>query len=149
MSTRFVISAILYFSGLILLCCSAQAAEQGDYLGADACRTCHKSLWDRWQKTGHAKAYESLKKSNQQELPDCLRCHTTAYAEGGYIDHELTPELSGVQCEVCHGAGKNHITAPGKKDVMKRKPAESTCRSCHTIKQDPKFDFSGKKKLVH
>ena len=39
-----------------------------------------------------------------------FRCHVVAYNEdGGYIDMELTPELKDVQCEACHGPGKNML----------------------------------------
>ncbi len=108
---------------------------------------CHAAKDKGWQQTRHAKALEDLKKTNQHDLPDCVRCHVTGYEEaGGFIDHELTPEMAGVQCEACHGPGSKH--KGGKTDIVSI-PGEDKCRQCHTPGQDPKFDYRKKAAEVH
>jgi hypothetical protein len=125
-------------------------SEQLQYKGADACRSCHEGIYTGWKGTRHARAYETLKKKSQETLPACQRCHVTGYDKaGGYIDQELTPDLAGVQCESCHGAGSLHVSDPANKKGLIGKPGEGICRECHTKGQDPKFDYQHKIQLVH
>jgi predicted CXXCH cytochrome family protein len=119
------------------------------YVGWKQCETCHTDVTGYWQNTRHAKAIESLKKSKQETLPACVKCHVTGYEQdGGFIDNELTPEMAGVQCEVCHGPGSEHVAGPSQKNIVKEAGAAS-CRQCHTEGQDPKFDYAVKVKTVH
>ena len=50
--------------------------------------------------------------------------------EGGSSD------LLGVQCEACHGPGTAHA-----RDGSYAKAARESCRTCHTSKWSPDFDF--------
>jgi hypothetical protein len=128
----------------------ASAESYGVYLGWESCRDCHGTIVTEWEGTRHARAFASLKKTNQEGLPGCLKCHVSGYEEqGGFIDPELTPELGNVQCEECHGPGKVHAADPGKKGSMVAAPGEEKCRKCHTPGQDRNFDYSKKSKLVH
>ena len=126
----------------------APAAEsQGDYAGVETCKGCHGKITQGWQKTSHAKAIESLKKTNQQNLPGCVRCHVTGYEEpSGFIDFDLTPELANVQCEACHGPRKDHAANPSKAGSP---VTEDKCRKCHTPGQDSHFDYKQKVRFVH
>ena len=121
------------------------------YVGHEKCAPCHSGtgLYKSWQETRHAKAIDSLKKNNQEGLAACVKCHVTGYEKNnGFIDYELTPEMSGVQCEACHGPGEKHISNPmGEKPV--RNPGEAVCRECHTPGQDPGFNYEEKAKLSH
>ncbi len=124
-------------------------APSASYVGWSKCATCHSTIVDTWKNTRHAKAIESLKKSGQEKLPACVKCHVTGYEQdGGYIDNELTPEMSGVQCEVCHGPGSDHVASPTVKTIVKESGAE-LCRECHTTGQDPGFNYETKAKSVH
>jgi predicted CXXCH cytochrome family protein len=49
---------------------------------------------------------------------------------------------------VCHGPGSAHADGPTKKNIVKESGAE-LCRQCHTVKQDPGFDYAAKVKNVH
>ena len=119
------------------------------YVGWKKCALCHSDISDSWQKTRHANAIESLKKSKQETLPACVKCHVTGYEkDGGFIDYELTPEMSGVQCEVCHGPGSEHAASPVQKNTTGKSDA-AVCRQCHTEKQDPGFNYAVKAKSVH
>ena len=123
----------------------------GDYLGYTACEPCHADIVENWKNTGHAKAFESLKTQGEekQENPGCVECHVVAYGQdGGFIDMDLTPELTDVQCESCHGPGKKHTETLLADDIV-GKAGEEVCRKCHTEGQDKEFDFAKKSQLVH
>jgi predicted CXXCH cytochrome family protein len=127
----------------------AFSEESGTYVGGKKCAGCHSAINKSWQDTRHARAMESLKKSNQENLPNCIKCHVTGYErDGGFIDNELTPEMAGVQCEVCHGPGGKHAKSP-MDNKMIREAGEELCRQCHTKGQDPGFNYKEKEKLVH
>jgi predicted CXXCH cytochrome family protein len=134
---------------LILNASWAQAEEPGTYIGWKQCAACHSPIDTTWQKTRHANAIESLKKTSQQNLPDCVKCHVTGYEkDGGFIDYELTPEMAGVQCEVCHGPGSKHAENPVESHMIKES-GEDLCRQCHTKGQDPGFNYQEKVKQAH
>ena len=125
------------------------SGESDSYVGWNQCSACHSDIADTWKNTRHAKAIESLKKTEQENLPACVKCHVTGYEkDGGFIDYELTPEMAGVQCEVCHGPGSDHSGNPTKDNTIK-KPGAELCRECHTEGQDPGFAYDVKIKDVH
>jgi len=128
---------------------SIRSEEGAAYVGKEKCAMCHSDIGASYEGTRHAKAIESLKKTSQEGVADCVKCHVTGYEkDGGFIDYELTPEMAGVQCEVCHGPGGKHVGDPmgGK---MVREPGEELCRACHTKGQDPGFDYAEKIKSAH
>ncbi len=130
------------------------------FIGAEKCKFCHSVEYRKWQKTRHAKAYEEIVNEwnsrwvkgfdssthipihSSTVLSDCEPCHTTGYGyRYGFIDKQVSSNLIGVQCEVCHGAGGEHSKNPkqvkmsyGKKPIL-----EKLCRSCH--KQDVSKGF--------
>ena len=126
-----------------------RSEETGSYVGNEKCAPCHSDIYKSWQDTRHSKAIDSLKKSGQEGLAACVKCHVTGYEkDGGFLDYELTPEMAGVQCEACHSAGGKHISNPmGEKPV--KTPGENLCRECHTQGQDPGFNYEEKSKLSH
>lgn len=91
------------------------------YVGTKKCRMCHIKEWTSWSGTKMANAFELLKpgvaaeaktKAKLDPMKDytsdatCLPCHTTGYGKpGGFRDLATTPDLVGVGCEMCHGAG--------------------------------------------
>jgi hypothetical protein len=111
----------------ILLLSGSIAIRGGDhaYTGSKKCKTCHLKEWKSWAETKMAKSFDLLKPGERAEEkkaagldPDadytkdatCLPCHTTGHgADGGFADLESTPELAGVGCEMCHGAGGTYI----------------------------------------
>ena len=126
-----------------------RSEESAQYVGKEKCSLCHSDIHKSWQDTRHAKAIDSLKKTSQEGLASCVKCHVTGYEkDGGFLDYELTPEMAGVQCEACHGPGGKHISNPmGEKPV--RTPGEDLCRECHTKGQDPGFNYEEKAKQSH
>lgn len=123
----------------------------GDYVTWKACNECHEEHVEAWRKTGHAHAWDILKKQGEekQSIPGCIKCHVVAYEQdGGFIDMELTPEFINVQCESCHGPGAKHVAAEGEGFIIAQ-PDEASCRTCHTEGQDKNFDYAKKSRLVH
>jgi hypothetical protein len=159
----------------------AQDAEKKEhaFIGSKKCKKCHLKQYKSWETTEMAKAFEVLKPGanadekkaagldpNKDYTTDdtCLPCHVTGYGkEGGFVDIEKTPELAGVGCEMCHGAGgtyvqdqymssknkkykKADIVAVGMVDTV----SEEQCRGCHNtdspfVGEDYVFDFAKRK----
>jgi hypothetical protein len=111
---------------------TASAADHA-YVGVKKCKSCHKKAligdqYGEWKKMSHAEAFKTLKEDKAIELakekgisgpphkaPECLKCHVTGYD----VDAKLLPkkglkEADGVQCESCHGPGKDYR----KKKIM-------------------------------
>ena len=150
--------------------------SEAPFIGTKNCRKCHLKQHKSWLTTKMAQSFELLKAGERADEkkqagldPDkdytedeaCLPCHTTGYGkEGGFVSAEKTPELLGVGCEACHGAGGEYI----KDEYMSLKnkeykrsevvaagmihPLEAvTCTVCHND-QSPffqEFDFEQRK----
>ncbi|MBI5186033.1 MAG: hypothetical protein HZA01_09955 [Nitrospinae bacterium] len=115
-----------------------KARETSPYVSAESCMPCHEKIVSGWRLTRHARALETLESEGGSFDPECVGCHVTGYGSGGYVEREVTPELGNVQCESCHGPGKEH-TADSSKPYGKAN--EETCRRCHTRSKDPRFSF--------
>ncbi len=110
------------------------------YAGDTVCKTCHSEAHDKWSLSRHGRAYETLRKINKAFDPECLVCHVVGYnTTGGFISELDTPELKNVQCEVCHGAGKKHASAPTPGFGNN---ASKACNKCHVKNHSPKFNFA-------
>lgn len=110
------------------------------YLGMDVCARCHGDLLPAFTLSRHFRAIESLKTRGEASNSSCLACHTTGFGrETGYsLDGEEkgAPYLQGVQCEACHGPGTMH-----ERGGSYRASASNSCKSCHTAKWSPDFEF--------
>ena len=169
---------------LLLFCCFALFSGVGvsgehAYVGSKKCKMCHLKEWKSWSETKMANAFETLKPGVRAEQkaaagldPDkdytkdaeCVRCHTTGHGQtGGFVDSGSTPELAGVGCEMCHGAGgtytkaeymslknkeykKAEIVAVGLVDAV----TVAQCETCHNsdspfVGDDYVFDFEANK----
>jgi hypothetical protein len=113
-----------------------------EYAGVGRCKTCHIDRHKSWKQDPHGTAFERLAGDYQKD-PVCLKCHTTGYGEGGFTSLEDTPDLVGVQCEQCHGAGEEHIPLMSQLKKDKVDPSEfpkdlkiskrpATCIKCHS-----------------
>ena len=126
-----------------------------EYVGVKKCSMCHKAeskgnQYGQWMSTKHAKAYatlatpeaqEAAKKvgvsGNPQELPQCLKCHITAYGVKSSLLGAGFVKEDGVQCEACHGAGKDYMPISVMKDRKKAiaagliMPTKELCIKCH------------------
>ena len=117
----------------------ARIPKGSAYVGAISCKRCHETNYQRWLKTKHAKASQTIATSPKYAQEECLICHSTGYGKmGEYATVEEIPfYLKGVQCEACHGEGKGH---PGKGGI-ERKVTLGICRNCHTKDQSPTFNY--------
>ena len=130
------------------------------HVGADACRDCHRKEYDQWIRTPHAAAYALILRDGRGADPSCTACHTTGSGlPGGFGDTSATVSLTGVQCEVCHGPGDDHVAVPAalKRETIygiTRQCSSCTipkvCTTCHDAKNDPDFEFeSALAKVTH
>ena len=113
--------------------------QQNGYVSATACQRCHQQEYLQWSATRHAFAFETLLKKERYFDAGCVSCHTTGlgYSTGFQIgDQDST--LKGVQCETCHGPGKQHVGNPKKSNI--RSGADTgLCLECHDTKHSPGF----------
>jgi hypothetical protein len=108
------------------------------FVRADACQSCHAEEYRLWQSSAHAHAFRILEEKHQDFNPDCVGCHTTGFRRPtGFLNAKSTPELANVQCEACHGPGKNH---PEPEGAGYGPVGGDFCVSCHTVDNSPDFD---------
>lgn len=114
----------------------------GKFVGAARCAECHSGIHDDWAETLHAEALDTLEAIGQGSNAVCLPCHTVGFGEeGGFVDRATTNALAGVQCENCHGPGRDHVE--NVNDESLRPPisiAASVCGACHTGEHHPNFE---------
>ena len=145
------------------------SVDAADYVGVTKCKMCHSSKamggtqYKVWQTTKHANALETLK-GDDAKNPKCLKCHTTGYGKTAASG----ADLSGVQCEACHGPGSAYKSTrimskkafKENRDAAHQKavdagliiPDENVCKSCHNSEspQFKGFDFAAyKEKIKH
>jgi hypothetical protein len=139
------------------------AAQDRTYVGASACKLCHKSeqqgrQYTLWEATLHAKSYASLSTDKAAEIgkamgvakpvesAQCLGCHAPLAAKAPALKAE------GVTCEVCHGPGSAYRKLTIMQDKAKAaqnglvlfgspSAIEDHCRACHTNPHGVAFDF--------
>jgi Zn finger protein HypA/HybF involved in hydrogenase expression len=145
------------------------------YVGVKKCQTCHKlaKYGDQtgiWQKSAHAKAYETLageealavgKKlgiENPQKSDKCLTCHVTAFMVPDSLKEATLTMEEGISCEACHGPGSDYKSMSIMKDRAKAIaaglliPDEKTCLTCHNDKSPTykPFDYAKRvKEIAH
>ena len=110
------------------------------YAGDTLCKNCHSTEHKVWSDSRHGRAYNTLRKINKAFDPECLVCHVVGFnLAGGFISELDTPALKNVQCEVCHGPGRSHASAPQKGFGNKAKEA---CKQCHVKNHSPRFNYA-------
>ncbi len=116
--------------------------KDSKYVGVSACASCHSKAVEIWKTTKHAAAYQTLLDRKRTSDPECVSCHVVGFSEkGGFVSQEKSPHLTDVQCEVCHGARKDHIANPSVKPLSATEhPAKQACIRCHTPPHSPNFD---------
>ncbi len=130
-----------------------------DFVGSEACKTCHAKEFGIWSGSAHARSVESLRKKNKQDDAKCITCHVTGYGRPGGFPKEAKPgahaDLERVGCESCHGPGAAHVKAEGKQPAGILRLGDKCdscvilqiCGSCHDDVNDPGFRFEVEKKI--
>jgi 2',3'-cyclic-nucleotide 2'-phosphodiesterase (5'-nucleotidase family) len=116
-----------------------QVSDNSAYVGASTCAGCHAEQYAVWEKTGHAHAMATLERKSEQFDNECVRCHVVGFNKGGFQTLMTTPQLANVQCEACHGPGRDHAAAPAKGYGFMATPVG--CTQCHTQPNSPDFNF--------
>jgi len=128
-----------------------QPAEKGkaSYVGVEECTTCHEEEREVWDKTGHAKAYETLVEDHKEFNLDCVGCHVTGYDVPGGSTVTFVEELKDVGCETCHGPGSLHVADSEKPGLIVLEPDPQSCVSeCHHPPHVEGFDPEASMKKV-
>lgn len=96
---------VILMVGIFALSAMMVTAEEKahEYVGAKKCKACHKAIFKAWEATGHATSFDKLS-DEEKKKPECIECHSTGTSVKGVF-------LEGVQCESCHGAGKDYKSA--------------------------------------
>jgi len=144
--------------------------RQTSYVGSRACSPCHPAVFQHWGSTLHATAYETLLKAGRASDPECAACHVVGLNYvSGFQSQDISPDLTGVGCETCHGPGSLHIAnahrdrpsgpsniSPlerGDKGVRKDRSKDLSlqdgygkvspegCKGCHDAEHGPTFQL--------
>jgi len=137
------------------------------YVGVDKCAMCHKSAakgnqYGQWLATKHAKAWEALASDRAlaiakekglttppQQNDACVKCHVTGHGKPASAFEASFKKELGIQCEACHGPGKDYMGMSVMKDRTASLaaglvlPDEKLCLACHNAGSPTfkSFDF--------
>jgi hypothetical protein len=150
---------------LLVLFLALSTLAENKYVGAKFCSACHKAgkggtAYAVWEKSGHAKAFETLKGKEAEEIakkkglkkpasesPECLKCHVTGGGDAKNVEAGFKKE-EGVTCEACHGAASGFKMMHNKGDIAKSKEAgmifgkdPKACEKCHNAESPTQKAF--------
>jgi hypothetical protein len=117
--------------------------ETEAFAGSAVCATCHVKESQVWKASEHAHALETLEKEGHDRDPDCVACHVVGLSSvQGFKSRALTPRLSDVGCESCHGPARLHAMSGNPKKYVLGKAGAESCMKCHVVEHSPGFDFA-------
>ena len=120
---------------------SSQRYQPEHFVGNEVCARCHQQQAQQWDGTPHARAWRTLVERKKDATPDCVPCHVVGFGRpGGFVTVDVTPKMTNVGCENCHGMGTDHDSAIGR--TTHRSVPETVCRGCHDATSSPEFDFA-------
>jgi hypothetical protein len=118
---------------------SLVSTANSPFAGGETCATCHEEAFKIWEQSGHAHAMATLENKKQQFDTECVGCHVVGFQQGGFQSLVTTPQFANVQCESCHGPGRQHAENPARGYGFMETPVG--CTTCHTVPNSPDFDF--------
>jgi hypothetical protein len=105
------------------------------FVGTPRCVECHKTTGALWAKSGHARAFATLRERQADADPKCIVCHTTGFGSASGYHRQLGGDkLVDVGCESCHGPGSLHVRQrEGDKTLsFTYRPLDAgDCKKCH------------------
>jgi len=116
-----VILFVLWAAGSFLAAGATPAGNGASYVGGESCKLCHRSTYESWAATPHARA-----RVPRDSADRCFSCHDTEALR-----------LPAVQCESCHGPGSDYSPAEVMIDPEKAamaglvRPSIVVCERCH------------------
>ena len=133
--------------------------KDSDFVGTTKCAACHFKQFQSWKASPHGRTYDYLP-TKYRNNAECLQCHTGRHERIALQQNgtNKNSKLSGVSCEDCHGAGKEHanlalsyvdqrkeLTDDAVKILRSKiqRTALDQCIRCHLSqahKAHPKFD---------
>lgn len=167
----------LLIAAAVLLAALPAGAQEHEFIGSNNCKKCHIKEFKSWEETKMSQAFETLKPGVDAEAKaamglsadedytqnaECVACHVTGYGKpGGFVSEAETPDLVGVGCEMCHGAGgtytqDGYMTLKNKEYKLSElvavglveKVGPEQCAQCHNENvpiEGYTFDFEAKK----
>jgi len=164
-----VISMIFLF---VFTSAVSVTAQEHNYVGVKKCGMCHKkdktgNQLKIWKESKHAKAYETLKTEEADkiamekygkkavEADECLKCHVTGHGLDAARFEKSFKIENGVQCENCHGPGKDYKKKKIMQDHAKsvenglveyanEAAIEKQCKTCHNEESPTYKEFNFK-----
>lgn len=132
-----------------------------EYVGSDACRSCHEQEFATWVASPHGNSLASLEAKGEANNPTCQRCHVTALGLAGGFPAQASgaaaesADLARVGCESCHGPGGAHVgenaprigTIVSLGDKCDSCVVLQICGGCHDQDNDPGFEFTVQEKI--
>jgi len=162
MKTKLTLSALIIFSFLLMAFTTNSSDDEKKhvFIGVKKCGMCHKkdakgNQLKKWKESSHAKAFKDLSskkgleyakaagvEGKAEESDACLSCHSTGHGAAAELFDKKFDVSKGVQCEACHGAGKDYKSKKtmedkaksmkmGLADLSDKKVVEATCAKCH------------------
>jgi hypothetical protein len=150
-----------------VLLLAGSAAAQNKFSGVKFCAPCHKqdkngAVYQVWEKSAHAKAFETLKSKEAEEFakkkglktppsesPECLKCHVTGGGAATNVEAGFKKE-DGVTCEACHGAASGYKMIHSKPENLEKAkaagltiPSKTDAKLCETCHNDKSPTFKG------
>ena len=119
---------------------SHQDQADSDFVTSHTCGTCHADAFQVWEHSAHAHAIDILIRERKEFDTQCVICHVTGSGQpGGFQDLYRTAHLANVQCEACHGQGREHSRQPTVFKMERLGP--DSCVTCHNPSNSPEFEF--------
>jgi peroxiredoxin len=130
-----------------------------EYVGSNACQSCHQAEFKTWAASPHGHAIASLEKQGEAANTECLVCHTTGFGKpGGFPSDAVVanqPDLARVGCESCHGPGSEHVGESAERigtilslgDKCDSCVILKVCGTCHDDANDPGFQFKVEERI--
>jgi len=119
-----------------------------EYATSASCAKCHLTQYIKWNASDHSRATGLLVSKPADFDASCLACHASGYKGGASKGASQWAAMQNVQCEQCHGPGKNHVANPTK--AYSKVDLRTACMDCHTPETSPSFDLKAYwEKIAH